>query len=256
MHTLRLGGPLRALLRDDGAAPSGAEPCLQAGTLVLHARACGSMRVPNTCEHCMRLPELARAQVPASMPASLDDDGVYITRAPHDSALSPDVVFMHGSPHAFADLFRTVRILGTSWLDPVAEQTVLDALLPTPDSPWSARLHARLGSECPREAPVQAALCWLVDRVLVGHGARAGALEAVRDCGYLCGHLCDQSSPAEAHVWDELDMAKKASERGLHVRFCDGSSVAKHVCDRAFLLGLEWVSWQRSGFVVYGQLQV
>ena len=36
------------------------------------------------------------------MPARLGDDGVYITRAPHDSALSPDIVFMHGSPHAFA----------------------------------------------------------------------------------------------------------------------------------------------------------
>lgn len=256
MHTLRLGGPLRALLRDDGAAPSGAEPCLQAGTLVLDARACGSMRVPNTCEHCTRLPELARAQVPASMPARLDDDGVYITRAPHDSALSPDIVFMHGSPHAFADLFRTVRILGTSWLDPVAERLVLDELLPTPDAPWSARLHARLRSECPREAPVQAALCWLIDRVLVGHTARAGALEAVCDCGFVCGHLCDHSAPPEADVWDELDMAKKAAERGLHVRFRAGSGVAEHVCDRGFLLGLYCVNWQCSGFVLFGQVQV
>jgi len=33
MHMLRLGGPLRALLRDSNTAPRGAEPCLQAYTL-------------------------------------------------------------------------------------------------------------------------------------------------------------------------------------------------------------------------------
>lgn len=111
-------------------------------------------------------------------------------------------------------------------------------------------------SECPREAPLQAALCWLVDRVLAGHVARRGALEAVRDCGYLCGHLGDQSLPAEAHVWDELDMAKKAAERGLQVRFRAGSSIAEHVYDRGFLLGLERACWECSGFVVYGAVQV
>ena len=197
------------------------------------------------------------AQVPAGSPTCLDGDhAVYITRAPCDSPLSPDVVFVHGSHRAFKDLFRTVRILGTPWPDAVAERPVLEELLPAPDAPWSASLHARLRSECPREAPLQAALCWLIDRVLAGHAARGGALEAVCDCGYLCGHLVDQSLPAEAHVWDELDMAKKAGERGLHVRFRGGSGVAEHVCDRGFLLGLERVDWQCSGFAVYGAVQV
>jgi hypothetical protein len=248
MHTLRLGGPLRPLLRDADAAPAGAEPCLQARAQAQGVRckcACGSGLSQHVCE-----------QVPAAAPARADDDAVYITCAPRDSVLSSDTVFIYGSKHAFADLFRTVRILGTSSPDAVGKQPVLDELLPTPDAPWSARLHARLRSECPREAGLRAALCWLVDRVLVGQAAREGALEAVRDCGYLCGHLCDYSAPAEADVWDELDMAKKAAERGLHVRFRAGSGVAKHVCDRGFLLGLDCVNWQRSGFVVYGPLQV
>lgn len=189
--------------------------------------------------------------MPELTPARFEDDAVYVTRAPRDSALSRDVVFIYGTQLAFLDLFRMVREYGTSCPDAVAAQSVLDALLPTPDAPWSARLHERLQNECPREAPLRAALCWLVDYTLVGHAARSRALEAVCDCGYLCEHLCDHSAPAEAGGWDELDMAKKAAERGLHVKFEDGSGVAKHVCDRGFLLGLERVQWQCSGFVVY-----
>jgi len=193
-------------------------------------------------------------QVPVGMHTPTDDDDtVRITRAPRDSALSPDVVFIRGSEAAFKDLFRLVRLQATTWPESVQVRPVLDALLPRSDAPWRARLRARLHSECPREAPVQAALCWLVGHVLAGHAARAAALEAVRDCGYLCKHLCDQSLPAEAQVWDELDMAKKAAERGLHVRFRSGCGAAEHVCDRAFLLGLEREHWEGSGFALYAR---
>ena len=250
MHMLRLGGPLRALLCNENAAPHGAEPCLQ-----VHTPPRGQVFAATPARE--RTLRCFSAQVPAGSPTCLDGDhAVYITRAPCDSPLSPDIVFVHGSYRAFADLLRTVRILGTPWPDAVAERPVLEQLLPAADSLWSAHMHARLRSECPREAPLQAALCWLVDRVLAGHAARWGALEAVCDCGYLCGHLGDQSMPAEAHVWDEVDMAKKAGERGLHVRFRGGSGVAEHVCDRGFLLGLERVDWQCSGFAVYGAVQV
>lgn len=51
-------------------------------------------------------------------------------------------------------------------------------------------------------------------------------------------------------------MAKKAAERGLHVRFRAGSGIAEHVCDRGFLLGLERARLECSGFVVYGAVQV
>ena len=186
----------------------------------------------------------------------MDDDGVCITRAPSDSVLSDDVVFIYGSQLAFVDLFRMVRMAGTSCPDAVGAQHVIDSLLPASDGPWSARMHERLRTECPREAPLRAALCWLVGKLIVTHTARESALEAVLDCGYLCEHLCDNSAPAEADTWDELDMAKKAAERGLHLRFRDGSGVAEHVCDRSFLLGLESVHWQCSGFAVYGQVQV
>lgn len=240
---------LRSLLRACNTAPRRAESCLQ-----VYTPARGQVFAATPARE--RTLRCFSAQVPAVTSAHSDDDAVYITRAPCDSALSPDVVFVRGSHRAFADLLRTVRILGTPWPDAVAERPVLEQLLPAPDAPWSARMHARLRSECPREAPLQAALCWLVDRVLAGHAVRAGALEAVCDCGYLCGHLGDQSMPAEAHVWDELDMAKKAAERGLHVRFRAGSGVAEHVCDRGFLLGLECVHWHRSGFAVYGAVQV
>ena len=203
------------------------------------------------------------AQVPEPTPAHLkdlgvEDDAVCVTLAPRDSALSRDVVFIYGTQPAFVQLFSRVRMCGMSCTDtdPVAALPVLDALLPAPDTRWSARLHSRLRTECPREAPLRAALCWLVDRALVGHVARPGALKAVRDCGYLCEHLGDHSMPVEAGVWDELDMAKKAAERCLYVRFEEGSGVAKHVCDRGLLLGLERVQWQCSGFAVYGQVQV
>lgn len=180
-----------------------------------------------------------------------EDNAVYVTRAPRDSALSRDIIFISGTQLAFMDLFQMVRENGICSPDAVGAHSVLDALLPTPDAAWSAHLHRRLQTECPREAPLRAALCWLVDNTLVGHPARVRALEAVRDCGYLCEHLSDHSAPAEAGFWDELDMAKKAAERGLHVKFEDGSGIAKHVCDRGFLWGLERVPWQCSGFVVY-----
>ena len=56
MHILRLGGPLRTLLRDGNTAPRGAEPCLQVYTPAREeAPDARCLHLEHTCVECMRM---------------------------------------------------------------------------------------------------------------------------------------------------------------------------------------------------------
>lgn len=188
-------------------------------------------------------------QVP--LPCSRPYPSLWITRGTGTS-LCEDVVFLWGEHAKCLELFEMVRLSGMQQPLGLVNMPVLDVLLP----PALSAMSNRFRSVCPSEAPLQAALCWLVDQVLVAHYARGEAVHAIADCGYLLRHLSDLSADSEADNWDELELAKKAAERGLFVQFAPGSGIAEHFCSRAFVLGIEEVPFRTSGFVLYGWEQV